>query len=70
MRHEAAYSLKGVNMNTKKREDLLNEKTNPQVEEIADLPVTDEQARQSKGGSLSINFTKIEYKYTSYDDQH
>jgi len=57
-------------MNTKKREDLLNEKINPQVEEIADLPVTDEQARQSKGGSLAINFTKIEYKYTPYDDQH
>ena len=57
-------------MHTKKREDLLNEKINPQVEEIADLLVTDEQARQSKGGSVSINFTKIENKYIAYDDQH
>ena len=26
--------------------------------------------RDVKAGSLSINFTKIEYKYTPYDDQH
>ncbi len=40
-------------MNTEKREDLMNEKINPQAEELADLPVTDEQARQAKGGQSS-----------------
>ena len=55
-------------MNTKKREDLMNETINPQAEALVDLPATDEQAKQVKGGP--INFTKIEYKYTPYDDQH
>ena len=54
-------------MKTEKQENPM---INPQAEELTDLPVTDEQARQSKGGSLAINFTKIEYKYTPYDDQH
>ena len=37
-------------MNTKKREKLLTEKINPPAEELADLTVTDEQA---KGGQSS-----------------
>lgn len=46
------YLLKGgVNMNTEKKEDLMKENTNAQVEEIADLTVTDEQARQAIGGA-------------------
>jgi hypothetical protein len=55
-------------MNTKKREDLMNETINPRVEDLADLAVTDEQARQAKGGP--INFTKIEYTYRPYDDKN
>jgi hypothetical protein len=47
------YFLKGVKMNTKKSEELLKEKINPQAEELADLTVTDEQAQQSKGGQSS-----------------
>jgi hypothetical protein len=48
-------------MNTKKREDLMNEEINPQSEELADLPVADEQARQAKGGQ--IDSSDVEYKY-------
>ena len=40
-------------MNTKKKEELLKEKINPQAEELADLTVTDEQALQAKGGESS-----------------
>jgi hypothetical protein len=42
-------------MNTKKREDLMNETINPRVEDLADLAVTDEQARQAKGGEGSTS---------------
>ena len=48
-------------MNTKKREDLMNEKINPQAEELADLPVANEQAEQAKGGQ--IDSSDAEYKY-------
>ena len=48
-------------MNTEKKEDLLNEKINSQAEELADLSVTDEQARQAKGGQ--IDSSDVEYKY-------
>ena len=48
-------------MNTKKREELLKEKINPQAEELADLTVTDEQAQQAKGGQISPSDS--EYKY-------
>ena len=64
-------------MNTEKKETLSIENTNPQAQELADLFVTDEQAKQAIGGSgdrptesISINFTKIDYTYTPYDDQH
>jgi hypothetical protein len=56
-------------MKTEKKETLTNDKLNMQVEEIADLPVADEQADQAKGGP-TINFTKIEFTYQPYDDQH
>jgi hypothetical protein len=46
----------------------LNDPTvanDPQAQvEFEDLPISGEQEEQVKGGeSLSINFTKIEYKY-------
>lgn len=47
-------------MKTEKQENLT---INPQAEELADLPVTDEQARQAKGGELGS--TDPEYKYVS-----
>lgn len=50
-------------MNTEKKEDLLNEKINSQAEEIADLPVADEQARQAKGGQ--VDSSDVEYKYVT-----
>lgn len=48
-------------MKTEKQENLMKENINPQAEELNDLPVTDEQARQAKGGS--INSSDVEYKY-------
>ena len=45
-------------MKTEKQESLM---INPQAEELADLPVTDEQARQAKGGQISPS--DPEYKY-------
>jgi hypothetical protein len=56
-------------MKTEKKEDLMNEMIDPQAEELADLPVTDEQAQQAKGGSLSLNFTAIQFNNTPYDDR-
>jgi len=56
-------------MNTKKREDLLSEKINPRAEELADLPVTDEQSQRAKGGGdivptdqFSLNFAAIKFE--------
>jgi hypothetical protein len=49
-------------MNTKKKEDLVN--VNPQAEELTDLSVADEQAQQAKGGSVTLNFTKIMFNNT------
>jgi hypothetical protein len=65
---------KEIKMKTEKQENPINDKIHPQAGALADLPVTDEQAQDAKGGpgdrpmeSLSINFTKISYKYTPYD---
>jgi len=56
-------------MKTEKKENLTNDKLKTRVEEIVDLPITDEQADQAKGGP-TINFTKIEFTYQPYDDKH
>ena len=48
-------------MNTEEPEKVINEKINPLAEQLADLPVSDEQANQAKGGPL--NYVKIEYDY-------
>ena len=45
-------------MKTEKQESLM---INPQAEGLADLPVTDEQARQAKGGQISPSDS--DYKY-------
>ena len=55
-------------MKAEKKENLMNEKINPQAEKLADLAVTDEQAQEAKGGvvptdQVSINFTKIKFEY-------
>ncbi len=61
-------------MKTENQEQLINDNGLSQDETLADLPVTSEHARQTAGGSdrptesLSINFTKISYKYTPYDE--
>jgi hypothetical protein len=47
-----------MKMKTEKQENLM---TNPQAEEIADLPTTDEQAKQVKGGETGSSDS--EYKY-------
>jgi len=57
-------------MKAEQKENLMNEKINPQAEELADLPVTAEQAEQAKGGGdvvpimqFSLNYAKIEVEY-------
>lgn len=55
-------------MKAEKKENLMNEKINPQAEELADLPVTAEQAQEAKGGvvptdQVSVNFTTIKFAY-------
>ena len=55
-------------MKTEKQENLMNEKINPQAEELADLPVTAEQSQEAKGGvvptdNFSLNFTAIKFEY-------
>jgi hypothetical protein len=38
-------------MKTEKEESLMNDRSHPRAEELADLPVTDEQAQLAKGGA-------------------
>lgn len=52
-----------------KEKNTVDEKSSLSNEQLTDLPVLDEQAEQAKGGP-TLNFTKIEYKYIAYDDQH
>ena len=40
-------------MKTEKEESLMNDRSHPRAEELADLPVTDQQAQQAKGGDSS-----------------
>ena len=40
-------------MKTEKEESLMNDRSHPRDEELADLPVTDQQAQQAKGGDGS-----------------
>jgi hypothetical protein len=47
-------------MKTEKQENLMSDKINPQAEELGDLPVNDDQARQAKGGQIDSD---VEYKY-------
>ena len=56
-------------MKTEKNENLRNDKVSKRAEDLADLPITDEQAEQAKGGTdqLSVNFTKIQYRQIEYD---
>ena len=48
-------------MNAKKKEELLNENINPQID---DLPVTDEQAELAKGGQRSM-VTSIQVSFST-----
>jgi hypothetical protein len=57
-------------MKTEEQENLMNETINPRAEELADLPVGDEQSRQAKGGGdvvpvdqFSLNFGAIKFEY-------
>ena len=56
-------------MNTEKKASMKNEKIAPQVEEIADLAVTDEQAEQAKGGPqpvLMVIASNRDFYYKEY----
>ena len=53
-------------MKTEAQENLMNDKSRSQAEALADLPVTDAQARAAKGGGdvvptdiVSVNFAQI-----------
>ena len=48
-------------MKTKERTNRSIEESNPNHEELADLPATDEQSQQAKGGPM--NYAKIEFEY-------
>ena len=48
-------------MKTKERTNQSTETINPQHEELADLPATDEQAQLAKGGPM--NYAKIQFEY-------
>jgi len=55
-------------MKAEKQENLMSNKISPRVEELADLPVTDEQSHQAKGGGdivptdqFSLNFAAIKF---------
>jgi type VI protein secretion system component Hcp len=51
-------------MKTEKQEKVINDKSDSRAEALADLPVTETQARQAKGGdTFSLNFTKIKFDY-------
>jgi hypothetical protein len=42
-------------MKTENQEQLLNDKGDSRVETLTDLPVTDEQANQTRAGANSLN---------------
>jgi len=48
-------------MKTKERTNRSIEEINHHLEELADLPATDEQSQQAKGGPM--NYAKIEFEY-------
>lgn len=54
-------------MSIENQERPINDESNSPEETLADLPVNDEQARQTKAGgrpteSLQLNFTAIEFQ--------
>ena len=45
---------------------MINNEDIPRNDELADLPVSDQQAEQAKGGptdQVSVNFATIEFEY-------
>ena len=58
-------------MKTEKEDNVINDKDLSRAETLADLPVTDEQARDAKGGggddmpteSVSYSFAQIRPQY-------
>ena len=58
-------------MKTEKQDNVINDKDLSRAETLADLPVTDEQARNAKGGggddapteSVSYSFGQIRVPY-------
>lgn len=43
-------------------EEIGKDNTSPADDRLNDLPVTDDQADEAKGGSISLNYTKVEFK--------
>jgi hypothetical protein len=53
-----------MSMKDRTQANITNQESNRQAEALTDLPVTDEQARQAKGGdTFTVNFTKIKWTY-------
>jgi hypothetical protein len=52
-----------IKMKTENSERLIDEKTDSSGETLADLPVTDEQARQAKGGGDDMPTETISFIY-------
>lgn len=53
-------------MKTEKQESLMNNNSHPQAEELADLPVTDEQAQQAKGGAETRSESTVSQPWFRY----
>jgi hypothetical protein len=44
------------------------QEANTQSESLADLPVTDEQANQTKAGAAVFNNFRVQYVFTDFED--
>jgi hypothetical protein len=59
-----------IKMKTENQEKMINDKIHSPGETLADLPITDEQARHAKGGgddmpteTISVNYGQVKVRY-------
>jgi len=57
-------------MKTEKQDNVINDKDISRAETLADLPVTDEQARDAKGGGDDMPTESVSYSFAQIRPQY
>ncbi len=57
-------------MKTEKEDNVINDKDLSRAETLADLPVTDEQARNAKGGGDDMPTESVSYSFAQIRPQY